>query len=221
MSVLGVVAAAGASRRMGRAKALLPTAHDGPPFVVVVVNALLHGGVDDVVVTVPDDARDAAAIEAAVEAAVDEPRRLRVSFVRNAAPTLGLSGSVRTALARATNETTHLVVAPVDAPFFDAALVRALLASAWTPPHGPVDVVVPVIADGRRGHPVVFARATFDALLAAGDRGGPAIVVDEAAAVGRAALVPCDDERVVDDVDTPDEWERAFGARGVRAPASP
>ena len=218
MSVLGVVAAAGASRRMGRAKALVPTGSDGPPFVVVVVVALLKGGIDQIVVTLPDDASDATAIEVVVVAAIDVDDRHRVSFARNDAPALGLSGSVCAALATATPATSHIVVAPVDAPFFDAALVRALLAASRS--SGRVDVAVPVVADGRRGHPVVFARACFDALQAAGAHGGPAVVVDDAARRRRLTTVACGDGRVAADVDTPEDWERAFGVRWSATPTS-
>jgi CTP:molybdopterin cytidylyltransferase MocA len=236
MSVLAVVAAAGRSFRMGRTKALVPFGPGGPPLVVHIVGALLDGGVDDVVVTVPADPRDAAAIHAEVDAAlrggvhtalaapspaargrtgpgvVDDHAR-RVSFARNGEPGLSLTGSVRAALARATDATEHLVVAPVDAPFFDADLVRALLLAARSRASD-VDVVVAVDrSTGARGHPVVFARACFAALREADARGGPVAVVDAAAARGRVTTVASDDARIASDVDAPADWERAFAAR--------
>jgi molybdenum cofactor cytidylyltransferase len=218
VSVLAVVAAAGASRRMGRAKALVPFGDGGPPLVVHVVRALVDAGVARVVVTVPDDPADAVAIHDAVVAALPPVDVRRLSFARNAAPALGLSGSVRAALAVVDDDTSHLIVTPVDAPFFDGALVRALLDRANDGANEcAVDVVVPVDDDGARGHPVVFARACFPALFRSGERGGPVVVVDDAEVRGRLAKVSSTDARVSNDVDTPDDWERAFGARWPRA----
>src|SRR5436305_15068509 len=51
---VAVLPAAGASRRMGRPKLLLP--FNGGPLVAGVVNALLGGGVEEIVlVTAPED----------------------------------------------------------------------------------------------------------------------------------------------------------------------
>jgi molybdenum cofactor cytidylyltransferase len=51
---VAILPAAGASRRMGRPKLLLP--FNGGPLVAGVVNALLGGGVEEIVlVTAPED----------------------------------------------------------------------------------------------------------------------------------------------------------------------
>jgi molybdenum cofactor cytidylyltransferase len=60
---------------------------------------------------------------------------------------------------------------------------------------------------GRRGHPVLFARALFAELQAAPEDQGARVVV--AADPERVAYVEVDDSGVVMDLDTPEDLERA------------
>jgi CTP:molybdopterin cytidylyltransferase MocA len=206
MSVCALVAAAGASTRLGSPKALLPFGKGGQPFVVVVARALLDGGVDHVIVTVPENDVGTRVIQALAECPRGSGQTVTVACNRESA--LGLSGSVRSALASAGDDVSHFVLAPVDAPFFTAALVRALLARA----RDDVDIDVVVAGSGSlRGHPAVFARSCFQALWTAGARGGPRAVIDDAAGANRLGLVHADDARVAVDVDTIADWEHAFG----------
>jgi CTP:molybdopterin cytidylyltransferase MocA len=64
---------------------------------------------------------------------------------------------------------------------------------------------------GAPGHPIVFRRALFDALLHLdGDSGGAEVVARNAA---RARLVPLPGERARNDLDTPEAWEAWHAAR--------
>ena len=56
MSIIvpGIVLAAGRSRRMGRAKALLPIGSSGETFIGRIVRVLRDSGVDDVLIVVAD-----------------------------------------------------------------------------------------------------------------------------------------------------------------------
>ena len=195
---------------MGRCKALLPLG-DGTPFVVACARALRDGGCAPVVVTVPDDDADRAAVIAAL-------RELDVVVARNAEPVTGLSGSIAAAaalVADADADADALVVAPVDAPFFSAALVRALVAAVDTAPAGAAREVVPAAAvpgvvdargGRRRGHPVLLTRAAWTRLPAFADADGPRALLQSLGA--SLVEVAVDDERVADDVDTPRDYDR-------------
>jgi molybdenum cofactor cytidylyltransferase len=61
--------------------------------------------------------------------------------------------------------------------------------------------------EGRRGHPVIFARALFDELLSAPEDQGARVVVN--ADPSRVAYVDVDDAGVTTDLDTPADLERA------------
>jgi molybdenum cofactor cytidylyltransferase len=195
LRAVGLVAAAGRSGRMGRPKALLSTSlidPSGPdePWVARLVRALREGGVDDVVVTVPDDVDLAASIREAV--------RGQARTTNNAQPELGLTGSVFAALALGADADV-LVICPVDAPGAQASMVRRLLEAIAAGAAAAV-----VVHGGRRGHPAAFSAATFAALRAAGERGGPRAVL---AAVG-AVEVDVDDAAVLWDLNTPADVDR-------------
>jgi molybdenum cofactor cytidylyltransferase len=66
-------------------------------------------------------------------------------------------------------------------------------------------IVVPTHA-GRRGHPVLFARAVFDELLTApNDEGARAVVRKDPT---RVLAVPVDDPAVLEDFNTPEDYKQ-------------
>lgn len=199
--VLGLVAAAGASTRMGSPKALLAYEfHDAVGdddgiadcFVSHLVRAMLSGGADTVVVTVPDDAGSAAAISDVVGA--------DAACVPNPSPSLGLTGSVIAALDHV-DDADVLVLCPVDAPFATPAIVAALIAAVVAGADAAV-----VTVDGVRGHPVAFGRQAFGALRLAGSRGGPRRVLDE---LDQVVAVPSLDRRLTLDLNSAADLVRA------------
>lgn len=193
MGVLGLIAAAGASTRMGEPKALLAW-DEGTSFAAHLVDVFREAGLDPVVVTVPEPPH-----LASVEAALSSTGAV---LLRNAEPALGLSGSVQTALARFP-DVDGLVLTPVDAPFADVALVRELAGHAA---EGAL-AAVPVV-DGTWAHPVAFGRASFRALEKAAHARGPRTVLE---ALGdRLIEVACDDARLVADLNTPEDYRRLF-----------
>ena len=188
----GLIAAAGRSARMGRPKATLPL--EGSTFVATLARAFLAAGLSPVVITLPEgDARDD------VRAALDG---VPVTCVPNRAPTEGLTGSVQTAL-RLAPGAAGLVLCPVDAPFVDGALVRALI-EALRGAGNAADAAVPLV-EGQRGHPAAFRRAAFPALAGCGGSGGPRALL---ASLGKRVVeVPWRDARVLADVNTPALYE--------------
>lgn len=70
----------------------------------------------------------------------------------------------------------------------------------------PASICVPTHG-GRDGHPVLFGRVHLDALVAqSGDRGARGLLLEYADHVRR---VPVESARIFEDVDTPEQLERA------------
>ncbi|MDQ4080027.1 MAG: nucleotidyltransferase family protein [Gemmatimonadota bacterium] len=105
------------------------------------------------------------------------------------------SASLRLALSRLANDPAHAAVMwPVDHPFVLLGSVLALL-DAFKRTRAPI--VLPVF-EGRRGHPVLFARSVWQDLMTA--TGGARTVVHALAEHVVEVEVP--DEGVTRDIDT-------------------
>lgn len=203
LDVTGMVLAAGLSTRMGGfPKPLLHI--DGDRFVERIVDTLDAAGASSVVVLgyEHEEVLDRADLAGADWRVNDDYESGMLSSVQC---------GVRYAQERAAD---GALLWPVDFPLPPAAVVSRLierLDGARESGTGrgdgsdvdEPDVVVPV-ADGHRGHPALFARSTFEKLLdAPPDEGARAVVYDDATTV---AEVPCDDRRVLVDIDTPAEY---------------
>jgi len=195
---VGVVPAAGRSRRMGHPKALLDL--EGETFLRRVVRILLAGGCERVaVVARPED--DGARREAA-----DAGAHLLV----NRDPGDGPITSLRCAITSLRPLPDSIVWLPVDHPCVSPVTVRALIDAALT---GDAPITLPVHGN-ERGHPAVFSRSVYDELLDPGLDGGARTVVHRH--LPRARLVPTDDRGVLIDIDTQEDYRAVLGRnRGV------
>jgi len=165
-TVVGLVLAAGAARRMGRPKQLLPLG--GRALLQHVVDAAAASALGDVVIVLGHEAD-------AIEAALRLPARARV--VRNPDHAEGQSTSLRHGLAAAPADATAAAVLLGDQPGIGPAVIDAVLAGFAT---AGTAAVRPVWrgADGRAhpGHPVVLGRALWPAVAELrGDRGARAL----------------------------------------------
>ncbi|MEX2471202.1 MAG: nucleotidyltransferase family protein [Gemmatimonadota bacterium] len=186
--VVGVVPASGASSRMGRPKGLLRL--DGRTFTRRVVEALVEGGCDRVLVVV----------RAGDEAIAGEVRTAGAEVLENPDPGDGPITSLRLALTHLTNDVGWVVWLPLDHPKVQPGTVRALIEAK--PP-----VLALPVHRGQRGHPAVFGRAVFAELLDPDLAGGARTVVHRHLDAGTALLLETDDPGVLVDVDTPEEYE--------------
>ena len=90
-----------------------------------------------------------------------------------------------------------------DQPFMSTQAIDAVLAAARARP----DTIAMGVHAARRGHPVYLPRRLFGELAAlSGDEGARTVIGRER---DQITLVPLDDERLVLDVDTPEDYERA------------
>jgi molybdenum cofactor cytidylyltransferase len=191
--VVGIILAAGSSTRMARAKALLPIGDD--TFVTRTCRTLLAAGLDDVVVVAGAEVER---VRAAVEGA-----GLSARVIENTRRAEGQLSSVLAGLAVADRPGVDgVLVHLVDVPLVRVSTVAAVL-DAFRTTRAPV--VRPLVA-GRHGHPVLFARSTFDRLRGADAAVGARAVVREHAA--DEVSVPVDDEGACRDIDTPDDYAR-------------
>lgn len=203
--IRAIVLAAGASSRMGQAKAALLLGSTGETVVARVVRTLLSAGLPSVTVVAG----------------------AHIDAVRNAMPAFEPRARVVEHLGWAQGQLSSLLagLAAVDDPQLEAILVTlvdvplvrpdsvAAIVHAWrqsrAPIVRPVDPSTSLRAGGQRhGHPVVFDRAVFEDLRTADPRVGAKAVFATHAA--RRLDVSIEDDGAYVDMDTPDEYRRVL-----------
>ena len=192
--IQGIVLAAGASSRMGQAKAALPLGQTGESVVSRVVRTLLQGGVPRVVVV-------AGAHIDAVRAAMP-PRESRSSLVEHPGWQNGQLSSLLKGLEAIDDpQLEAALVTLVDVPLVLPSTVAAVIA-AWRRTRAPI--VRPAQGD-RHGHPVIFDRAVFEDLRRADlNTGAKAVFAKHRE---RVLNVEVTDGGAFEDMDTPAEYE--------------
>ena len=200
---VGIVLAAGAGRRMGGPKAILE--FQGMPLVARAVRTAFAGGCGRVIAVLGAGAAQA---KAAAEGA-------GAQIAVNQRWSEGMGTSLHTGLstaAAAVPQATAALVLLVDQPHITPQAVAAVLSAQ----HDPQDATVLASAayDGRRGHPVLFGRSHWDALLPTltGDVGARDYL---RAHRDELILVPCDSLADPHDLDVPGDLaaETPVGAR--------
>lgn len=193
-----IVLAAGASTRMGRAKALLPD-REGRPFVVRVVSTLFVAGVRDVIVITGPAHEEISAVLGTW------PWPSPPQIVRNVSPERGQLSSLWAGLdAVEARQPDAALMTLVDVPFTTAATVAAVV-DAW---HRSRPPVVRPACGGRHGHPVLFDAAVFEELRTAPlHEGAKAVIRAHAEDVLNVEVA---DEGCVTDVDTPEAYRAAL-----------
>jgi molybdenum cofactor cytidylyltransferase len=194
VSVAAIILAAGSSERMGQLKQLLSI--DGQPMVRRVTEVVCASGLAQVIVVVGAHAEK-------VEASLSG---LPVELVHNRAWQEGLSTSLRIGIGALRPDTMAVLVVLADQPALTSNLLQQLV-ERYRATRAPV--VAPFYR-GQRGNPVLFDRSLFPELQAVqGDRGARRVVQRYGEQMERVA---CDHPAVVQDVDTPGDYQRATGA---------
>ncbi len=187
--IAGLVLAAGESSRMGTDKALLE--YRGRTFLETIVQALRDAGVERIVVVLGHHADE---IQRAV-------RLGEVESVINPDYRQGQTSSLQAGLEVLTNSKAVLLCL-VDHPAVSAGTIRRLILAFR---ESPAPVIVPT-HHGKRGHPVLIARALFRELsdLTLGE-GANAVIRKYQQ---DAKFVEVDDPAVLWDIDDPETYER-------------
>jgi len=203
MRAFAIIPAAGGSRRMGRSKLRLawpgPTVSDGPSEGETILESLLRAWSRSrveriVVVGRADDGwmRGTA-------------RRMGAAFVAPDAPPPEMKDSILAGVrflesAERPEERDAWLVAPADMPRLPSSVIDRLIAAYAA--RG-ASVVQPSI-EGRRGHPVLLAwRLAADLDQLPPGEGLSSLIRRHA-----VHELPCDDPAILDDVDTPEDYER-------------
>jgi molybdenum cofactor cytidylyltransferase len=156
-----VILSGGASRRMGRPKALV--SYQGASFLEHLLSVTNHPSIGARRVVLGADAE---LISKQIVLAPDE-------IVINDNWEEGQLSSIHAALHTLPSKTEGMLLCPVDHPLINMSLVGALI-DAFRASRAPV--VIPIYR-GRRGHPVIFSAATFQELLNAPMHQGARAVV--------------------------------------------
>ena len=189
MRVVGVVLAAGESRRMGQLKALLPFG----TYTVIeqVIQPLLHADLADVMVVLGHRSADIAKVLA--------PWPVHVLY--NPDYRQGMTTSVQVALRYITPLPDAYLLVLVDQPHLGLTPVRQVLSGFRQTGKG---LVIPTY-NGKRGHPIVLAARYRQDVLALGPDQGLNIVTrghpDD------TLEVPMSADDILRDMDYPAEYE--------------
>ena len=190
--IVAVLLSAGESSRMGAPKALLQI--DGETFIERIVTALHNGGLERIVVVLGFNA----------EKMRREIERLSVEIVVNPNYQQGQLSSLHAAVRHLQADTScdGMLVHLVDHPYIDPVLVRAMLQCF----NDSKKLIVVPRHQGKRGHPVIFARALFTELLDAPvDQGAKAVVN---AHRDETLEIDTEDVGITLDIDTPELYRQ-------------
>ncbi|HTS51111.1 MAG TPA: nucleotidyltransferase family protein [Bryobacteraceae bacterium] len=194
-SIAGLILAGGASRRMGRPKALLRFQNETFLDRMIRLFALVC---DPVIVVLGHNAPQ-------IRAGLESPGA--AVFTVNPDPERGMLSSLRCGLAAMPASAAAVLFAPVDHPHLQASTLQAL-ASKFQAARAPV--TVPVYA-GEHGHPVCIARALVDELLALPETAMASDVIHRY--VNATCYFEVDDPAVVTDIDDPAAYAGLMAAQ--------
>ncbi len=199
--VSALVLAAGLSTRMGVPKHTLPWG-TGETIISRIVNQLQLAGAAEIVVVTGGARESVEAALSAISAQAGWPRQVSVRAVYNPEyASKEMLSSLQAGLRTLAPEAAAALVALGDQPQIEADIARAVL-DRWRETRAPV--VLPTFK-GRRGHPVLFDRSQWPALLALPDSASPRDVVSRVS----VESVPVTRDSILQDVDTRADYERA------------
>lgn len=194
-TVLILIPAAGAARRMGGRDKLLEQI-DGSPLLTRQVRRALATGARVHVVLSRDHPQRQAALGAISDPRltcepVDGREGMAVALRHAARLALGLDGAA---------QPLGLMILPADMPELDSDDLNAVIAAFSARPGR---IHRGAVADGRPGHPVIFPRRLFARLEGlTGDSGARGLLAGE-----ELCLTPLPGAHALTDLDTPEDWD--------------
>jgi len=189
-----IILAAGESKRMGRyIKALLPV--HGITFLEKILENLDQPEIGETFVI--------------LGSGVDEIHRAvnpgKAKFLINEDWRSGQLGSLRVGVSHLSQESEAVLFTPVDHPLVERSTYRKLI-DFWRSQRA--GIVVPTYR-GRKGHPALFPRRVYGALLNDELFGGARDILDREQE--SVSYVEVSDPGVVQDIDTLEDFRRLIG----------
>ena len=188
--MIGILLAAGFSKRFGAEDKLLQTLPDGRIMAVAAAQNMLVA-LSNCIAVVRDTNELLANMlrETGCQVVLCDANATEMAQ--------SLTTAVRTILALPAEKTTQIgcIIALADMPFIQPNTIRLVANTLQTNGH----IVMPSY-QGQRGHPVGFSADYFSELLqVTGDEGASAVVQRHQ---DRVTLVACDDAGILQDIDT-------------------
>ena len=188
-----LILAAGASSRMRGADKLLQEIEGTPILRRVAKVALATGAPVSVTLPVGADARRTTLCDLAIKIVEVPDAHLGMSR--------SLVRGVKAIMADSPGPDDGIMILPADMPGFTPEALTNL-ASGFA--AGPQSIWRGGTMDGKAGHPTIFPRALWSALVTVtGDEGGRSVVQ---AHRDRVKLLPLPDQMAMLDLDTPEDW---------------
>jgi molybdenum cofactor cytidylyltransferase len=181
--IAGLILSAGASRRMGTPKALLPL--DGETFLDRLIRLFSEVAIQPIVVL----GHQAAEIRSGIL------RSAEATFVVNPDPERGMLSSLQCALRAIPQESEAVMFTPVDHPNLESSTLEKLIRHFEA---NRAAVTVPTY-QGKHGHPVLISRALIAELLALPSTAQASDVIHRYRS--QTAYVEVDDAAVTTDID--------------------
>jgi len=191
--VSAILLAAGLSRRMGAPKPLLPL--QGRPAVVRCLESLRDSGIAEIVLVVNPEGGDI------VIAAKDIPFQVAV----NELPGSDMAASVRAGLELVNRDATGVLICLCDHPLVRPETIEAMVSLHARRPDA---IIIPAYR-GRKGHPTLFPRFVLEDL-------GKVATLRDVIGQHRAkiSLLDVDDDGVILDMDTPEDYRKILERYG-------
>jgi molybdenum cofactor cytidylyltransferase len=193
--IAGIILSAGASRRMGTPKALLPL--DGETFLDRLIRLFSEVAITPIVVL----GQQAAQIQSGIE------RGAEAAFVVNPDPERGMLSSLQCGLKAVPQTAQAVMFTPVDHPNLERSTLEKLIG------HFNVEraaVIVPAF-QGEHGHPVLIARPLMAELLALPATAQASDVIHRYRSA--TSYIPVDDSAVITDIDDRAAYAELLGRR--------
>jgi molybdenum cofactor cytidylyltransferase len=189
--IAGIILAAGAARRMGQAKQLMPLA--GKPMVWHVVSAACKSRLDTVSLVTG----------AAADNIAQAVAGLSVTILHNAKWENGQSGSLITGMQHLSPNTKAVMFLLADQPLITPELINSLIDAYHSSGQS---ILLPCYA-GQRGNPVLFDYTKWKSVLSelSGDQGARSIIQNHPESIH---CVPIQAESLLWDVDTEEDYRR-------------
>ncbi len=187
--IVGIILAAGESKRMGTPKQLLPW---GETTVLQrIIDAAAASRLERVILVL------GAHIEAITDRITVPAKFLCVT---NEAYREGMASSLKCGIRNAPAEANGFMLILGDQPLLEKTLIDRLIEAH----HSAGGITIPV-CDGRRGHPVIFGARYRAELLAIGDQGAREVVRRHHDEI---AEVPVNSLHILTDMDTPEDYRK-------------